>query len=94
MELGLEPERFWHITPREMAREIKGKVAFFARQHAENAWLAWHVAALSRMKRLPPLSKLTGLKPAASPKQSPDVLFAGMKAIFLAFGGKPEELEK
>ena len=28
------------------------------REHNERAWLAWHVAALSRVPRMPPLRKL------------------------------------
>jgi len=30
------------------------------REHRRDAWLAWHVAALSRAKRLPPLQRLLG----------------------------------
>jgi len=30
------------------------------REHRRDAWLAWHVAALSRARRLPPLQRLLG----------------------------------
>lgn len=94
MELGLDPERFWHLCPRELSREFKGAIAKHSRQRVENAWIVWHIAALQRLKTLPSISKLAEIKRAPSKKQSPEVLLAGMKAIFLAFGGRPEELEK
>jgi len=28
------------------------------REHNQRAWLAWHIAALQRSKKLPPLSKM------------------------------------
>ena len=30
------------------------------REHRRDAWLAWHIAALSRAKRLPALQRLLG----------------------------------
>lgn len=53
---------FWELTPRETLATIE---AFQWRQeqaHRRDAWLAWHVAALSRAKRLPGLRAL--LRPA------------------------------
>jgi hypothetical protein len=34
------------------------------RQHNERIWLAWHIAALSRQRRLPELASLLAKQPA------------------------------
>lgn len=39
------------------------------REHNERAWLAWHVSALQRTKKLPKLKNLIS-KPAASKRQT------------------------
>lgn len=41
----------------------------FEREHNSHAWLAWHIAAMSRTKKLPPLSKLI-IKQTAKPRQT------------------------
>ena len=48
------------MTPKEIALRIDGRVR--ARRLAQNdrAWLAWHIAALSRAKRLPRIERLLG----------------------------------
>lgn len=59
---GYDIESFWDQTPRtlsfafEAQKEIRQTA--FNLQHNQNAWLAWHVAALQRSKRMPPLHKL------------------------------------
>ncbi len=41
-----------------MAREIGAAVKHKKNEHNARAWLAWHVAALQRQKKLPPLQNL------------------------------------
>lgn len=41
-----------------MAAMLRGAQIARDRAHDDRAWLAWHVAALQRMKRLPQLKKL------------------------------------
>jgi hypothetical protein len=41
-----------------MSLMLEGRAAAIERDHNDRAWLAWHVAALSRQKRLAPLRSL------------------------------------
>jgi len=44
-----------------------------AKQHNQIAWLAWHVAALSRSKQMPSLGKISVKIPAKpKPRQTPE----------------------
>lgn len=94
--MGLDPGRFWSLTPREISREFMAREKAVARATAENAWLAWHVAALTRAKKLPPLKKMIdGLtRPNRANRQSPEIQLAMMKSMFLAFGGDPQQLRE
>ncbi len=84
MEAGCDPARFWKITPAEAAREMRGKAAIIRREQEQLAWLAWHIEALARTKKLPPLDDMTGKRKAARREpQDPDVMLANLK---LAFG--------
>jgi len=62
------------------------------RDHNSNAWLAWHVAALTRMdpKKFPKLDKLLHREP---PKpQTPEQMETILRTLTAAFGG--EDLTK
>ena len=48
------------MTPRETSAAIEAFTWRMEREHRRDAWLAWHTAALSRAKRLPPLRRLLG----------------------------------
>ena len=48
------------MTPRETNAAIEAFAWRVEREHRRDAWLAWHVAALSRARRLPPLRRLLG----------------------------------
>lgn len=58
------------------------------RDHNSNAWLAWHVAALSRMetKKFPKLDALMYREPAKP--QTPDQIESTLRMLNAAFGGK------
>lgn len=64
------------------------------REHNDQAWLAWHIAALSRVKKIPKLSSLQLKTLGDKQRQSQAEIAANMKMVFLAFGGSPDELEK
>jgi hypothetical protein len=57
---------FWDLTPREAGQVI---VAMRERERDSMLTLAWHVAALERVKRLPTLAYL--LRPPSSAAQVP-----------------------
>lgn len=51
------------------------------RDHQGRAWLAWHVAALPRLKKFPTLESLLGVKKKVR-RQSPEELAANIKRMF------------
>ena len=65
LKIGLSVDEFWRMTPRETTLAIEGAVWRYEREHQQVAWLAWHVAALGRAKRLPSLRRLLRM-PAAT----------------------------
>lgn len=62
MKCGLTISQFWHSTPREVYAAIDAFSWQVDRENKRDAWLVWHIAALSRAKRLPPLKRLMGGK--------------------------------
>jgi hypothetical protein len=83
VEAGSDPARFWGITPAEAAREMRGRASVRRHEQQQMAWLAWHIEALSRSKKLPPLKDMMGSGRSRGERQDPDVLLANLK---LAFG--------
>lgn len=81
MSLGLDPDAFWRATPRYIAMIIDAKASQFRREHNERAWLAYHVALLGRMKRLPDMRKLMAREPSIRRLQSADQQWAIMSAM-------------
>ena len=57
----------------------------FEREQQGRAWLAWHVAALPRMKKFPDLEKMMGVK-----RQAKRQTVAEMEAIFAAWAARSE----
>lgn len=91
---GFDPARFWEVTVKEIDREMGGAMKARDREANERMWLAWHIVALDRTKKLPKLETLL-IKPRAAGRprrQTPEQMVVAMKAIFLAFGGDPAEL--
>lgn len=61
----------------------------------ELAWLAWHTAALTRARKMPKLKDmLSTARTRPRERQSAEVQEAMIKAMFLAYGGDPEELKR
>lgn len=61
---GIGAREFWDLTPRELGMVFEAALRRREREMERDTWLAWHVAALVRLKRLPPLRSLLA-KPAA-----------------------------
>lgn len=51
------------------------------REQQSRAWLAWHVAALPRMKKFPKLESLMGVKRTVR-AQTPEEMAASIKLMF------------
>jgi len=61
LRIGLSVSEFWSLTPRETALVFEAATWRYEREHHQRAWLAWHMAALSRAKRLPSLKRFMGI---------------------------------
>jgi len=68
VEAGQNPDSFWSKTPREVHLILEACKAAEIRRHNQMVWAVWHIAALSRLKRLPKLKSLFYKEP--KPRQS------------------------
>ena len=93
MSFGLNPDGFWHLTPREIVARLEGARRRLASEQDARAWLAWHVAALSRAKNLPDLETLQTPRKDAAVQDASEQEIA-LDALFLAWGGDPAELDR
>ena len=88
MSCGLDPARFWALTPRELSLHVAGARERFIRDHNELMGLAWHIASLGAFahhdpKKLPKLQTLLHSDKPASPRApSADEQIAVLKGIF------------
>lgn len=58
MELGLKPDEFWNLTPREFAMYAAAQARRVHNEIQRSLALAWNIAALTRAAPLPPLSQI------------------------------------
>jgi hypothetical protein len=63
LDCGFSYDEFWRRTPRETDLIFKGYEFNRLRQHNDAVALAWHVAGLSRSRKLPSLKSLIVQKP-------------------------------
>ena len=85
---GLDPASFWTLTPRLYLAHMRGAADRLEDKHRNRAWLAWHVEALSRQKKLPDAKTFIGAGVSAPQQQSPEVLEAMCSALAAAWGAK------
>ncbi len=52
---------FWRMTPRETSLAFEAATWRYDRERQRAAWMAGHIAALGRAKRLPSLRRLMGM---------------------------------
>lgn len=71
---------------------MAGRREAIIRRHNEMAWLAYHVAALSRTKKLPRLEKL--MHQTSKREQTPEEMLALVRVMNAAFGGTVKEAKK
>lgn len=58
LKAGVRVQEFWDLTPAEATMAIEAAIWQAEQEHRMRAWAVWHVAALSRVKKLPALSRL------------------------------------
>lgn len=56
--MGLSVAEFWDLTPKELGIHFEADLWRQTQQAQQAVSLAWYVAALSRVKKLPPLRQL------------------------------------
>lgn len=85
--LGFDLETFWDQTPRTLSLAFEAGNENLRMAHNDRAWLAWHVAGLQRIKRMPSLSNL---QVARKPTQQTrlDEQLEGLKNWVQATGGQ------
>jgi hypothetical protein len=85
--LGYDPEMFWDQTPHTLSLAFEAANENLRMAHNDRAWLAWHIAGLQRVKRIPTLTSLqVARRPMAQPKL--DEQIEGLKNWVRATGGK------
>lgn len=77
-----------------MVARLEGARRRLASEHDGRAWLAWHVAALSRAERLPDLGSLLFDNQKPTGPMSPEAQIGAIDSLFLAWGGDPAELAR
>lgn len=71
------------MTPRRLTTAFAAKSKIMERDYQGRAWLAWHVAALTRMdaKKFPTLDAIMGVKREAR-RQSPEEIRRNLRLMF------------
>jgi hypothetical protein len=82
--VGLDPDAFWDKTPFEINFILEARWSGEVRRQNQLAWLAWHIAALSRAKRLPKLQTMLVKKPSTRIKQTWQQQLAIMNSLAAA----------
>lgn len=85
MASGLDPAHYWGLTYRETQAIIDGAAARLRREQDDRAWLAWHVEALHRTKKLPKLKDM--LRGKSSRRKTPEEMIAIAHRWTAALGG-------
>lgn len=62
---------FWALTPAETPQVLEAAAWRIEQARREQAWLAWHVAALTRARHMPGLQRLMP-KPRARRLRGPE----------------------
>ena len=73
----MHPTQFWELTPFELGLFFEGYVEEKAEQRQEIIYLAWHIEAFARQKKLPSLRKIlkdSGSKQTAQSRLSTEQL--------------------
>ncbi len=79
---GIKPGRFFDLTPYQSGVYVGESIEKYGDDCRTYLFHAWHVAAFSRTKRLPPLKKFIEVKPKNSGELSSKIkaVFSGLEA--------------
>jgi hypothetical protein len=65
MELGLKPDEFWNMTPKELAMYAGAQARRVQTEIRRSLATAWNIASLVRAAQLPSLSQVLGVPDSA-----------------------------
>ncbi|MET3662503.1 hypothetical protein [Aquamicrobium ahrensii] len=71
-----DPALFWRLTLREISIILKGAAARLTREQDGRAWVAWHIEALARTKKLPTLKSMQSGKPLKRRRMTPNEMIS------------------
>lgn len=71
LRCGLSTLEFWDLTPRETVMACQAAMWRMEQAQEQALSLAWHMAALTRAKRIPPLARLLARLRRASEPEPP-----------------------
>jgi hypothetical protein len=91
-ELSLRPEEFWLLTYAELVSMAEGRIRNQKRRMNEMIFLAWHIEALARQKRLPALGNLLKEEKSNGRQQSDEEMMGMARLLNAAFGGEVIEV--
>jgi hypothetical protein len=93
MACGYPEPEFWNCTPLQANLAFKAAKLRFNREHNESAWHAYHVAAMSRAKKIPKLEKLLIREQARKP-QTWQEMRSMVRVMNAMFGGRDLKRDK
>jgi hypothetical protein len=86
------PEEFWQLTYAEFVAIAEGRIRHEQRKMNEMIFLAWHIEALARQKRLPSLGSLLKEEKISGRRQSDEEMMSMARLLNAAFGGEVIEV--
>lgn len=87
----ITPEQYYNYTPRELSLIIDQQNNQQKEKNKEILYLAWHIEALARCKKLPKYSELINESTKASNQtEKSQTLMQKVKILNQLFGGKEE----
>lgn len=88
----MKPEAFWQLTYVELLTMIEGRARNKRSRLNELIFLAWHVEALARQKRLPALGSLLIEEKTTKKRQTDEEMMNMARLLNAAFGGEVIEV--
>jgi hypothetical protein len=71
LKFGLSVQEFWDMTPRETIAALDAAAWRIRQEQMQMLSLAWHTAALTHARKLPPLARLLSRLQKPDKKEAP-----------------------
>lgn len=84
----MKPCEFWELTPKEFKIVLEVYADKQRERYNDLIYVAWHVEAFQRQKKLPKLSELIKTKKTKKQIQTDEDMFNVVKSINSMYGGE------